>query len=83
MTNVMLLGVTLGEWLTTWYHILAMVLIVIGISLYILAKRLTMVIKKKDQLEKNDRMVTTLRVIALIIFIAGIVLFCLPPKGFE
>ncbi len=83
MINSLILGVTFGEWISTWYHIVAMVLIVIGIALYILAKRLTMVIKKSDNVETNNRMVTTIRIIALIIFVVGIVLFCLPPKGFE
>ncbi len=83
MINSMIMAVTFGEWISTWYHIVAMVLIVIGIAMYILAKRLAIVIKKNDKLESNDKLITTFRVIALVIFVIGIILFCLPPKGFE
>ena len=83
MINSLLLGVTFGEWISTWYNIIAIILIVIGIALYILSKRLTMVIKKTSTVEPNDKMLVTIRVIGLVIFVIGIILFCLPPKGLE
>ena len=83
MINSLILGVTFGEWISTWYHIIAIILIVIGIAMYILSKRMTMVIKKCDKVEANDKLMTTIRIIALVIFVIGIILFCLPPKGFE
>ena len=83
MINSMILGVTFVDWISTWYHIVAMVLIVLGIALYVLAKRLTIVVKKNAEIQPNDKMVATIRIIGLIIFIAGLILFCLPPKGFE
>ena len=83
MLNSMILGVTFIDWLTSWYHIAAIVAIVIGLSLYIISRRLTIVIKKRGDITNKDKLLLTFRIIALIIFLAGIVLFCLPPEGFQ
>ena len=81
MVNTLILGATFGEWISTWYHIVAIVLIVIGIATFILSNRLAMVIKKQDKVEYNDKLVIILRTVGLILFVVGIILFCLPPKG--
>ncbi len=81
MVSTLILGATFGEWISTWYHIVAIVLIVIGIATFILSNRLAMVIKKQDKVEYNDKLVIILRTVGLILFVVGIILFCLPPKG--
>lgn len=83
MLNSMILGVSFVDWLTNWYHIVAIIAIVVGLSLYIISRKLTVVIKKRNDITNKDKLLLTFRIIALIIFLAGIVLFCFPPEGFK
>ena len=78
MFGCLILGVTLAQRLSLWYVILGMVLIIIGISLYILSKRFVATIHKDDNIEQNDKSLVAIRIISMVIFIVGIILFILP-----
>jgi len=78
MFGSLILGVTLAQRLSLWYVILGMVLIVIGISLYILSRRIATTIRKNDNIEQNDKALITIRIIAMIIFVIGVIVFILP-----
>lgn len=78
MFGSLILGVTLAQRLSLWYVILGMVLIVIGISLYILSRRIATTIRKNDNIEQNDKALVTIRIIAMIIFVIGVIVFILP-----
>ena len=81
--NNMILAISLVDWLSSWYHILALVLLALGLSLYLVSMKLTICIKKNNQISVKDKLLITFRVIALVMFLAGLVLFCLPPEGFK
>lgn len=74
----LILGVTLAQRLSLWYVILGMILIIIGISLYILSKRFVAAMRKNDDIEQNDKSLVAIRIISMVIFIVGIILFILP-----
>lgn len=78
MINGLILGVTLAQRLSLWYVILGMVLIVIGISLYILSRSIVNSMKKSDTAQSSEKTLTTLRIIAMVIFVIGIIIFILP-----
>ncbi len=78
MFDSLILGVTLAQRLSLWYVILGMVLIVIGISLYILSRRFAAAIRKNDNIEQNDKALVAIRIIAMVIFVVGVIVFILP-----
>ncbi len=78
MFGSLILGVTLAQRLSLWYVILGMVLIVIGISLYILSRRFAAAIRKNDNIEQNDKTLVAIRIIAMVIFVVGVIVFILP-----
>ncbi len=78
MIGSLILGVTLAQRLSLWYVILGIVLIVIGISLYILSKRFVAYIRKNDNVEQNDKTLVSIRIIAMVIFVVGVIVFILP-----
>ena len=78
MFGSLILGVTLAQRLSLWYVILGMVLIVIGISLYILSRRFAAAIRKNDNIEQNYKTLVAIRIIAMVIFVVGVIVFILP-----
>lgn len=78
MFGSLILGVTLAQRLSLWYVILGMVLIVIGISLYILSRRFAAAIRKNDNIEQNDKALVAIRIVAMVFFIIGVIVFILP-----
>lgn len=81
--NNMILAITLVEWLSNWYHILAVALLALGLSLFLVSMKLTACIRKNNQINNKDKLLVTFRIVSLVIFLAGLVLFCLPPTGFK
>lgn len=78
MNYSLILGVTLAQRLSLWYVILGMVLIVIGVSLYILSRRMLAAARNDDNIAQNDKTLVFIRSIAMVIFVAGVVVFILP-----
>lgn len=52
--------------------IVGIILAVLGFSIVLLAKRITLAIRKKDKIENNDNIYLTLLGFALVLILAGL-----------
>ena len=61
------------DYLLTPPRIAGLSLIIIGVAVAFLAKRLTRVIKKQSVLEKGDKMVASILTFSLVIILGGMI----------
>ena len=71
MTN--LLGVTLIQFLNQPLIIIGLILLAIGIATVTLAKRITRVARQSNNVDHNDKMYVTFKVIGLLLIVAGFI----------
>lgn len=69
-----LLGKPLVEYLSDPLIIIGLVLLAIGFATVILAKRITRVARQSNEIESDDGIYITIRVIGIIVLVVG---FCL------
>ncbi len=67
------LGVDLLTFLNQAFVIVGMALIVVGVATVVLAKRLTRVGRKTNDVSDDDKMLKTFRVLGLLILLAGFI----------
>ncbi len=53
--------------------IIGIILAVVGLSVIFLAKRFTVAVRKTDDVDDNDRLYVTLKMIGLILVVAGMI----------
>ncbi len=73
MTNLLLVYDFWNDYLLTPPRIAGLSLIIIGVAVAFLAKRLTRVIKKQSVLEKGDKMVASILTFALVVILGGMI----------
>ncbi|MBE7074818.1 MAG: hypothetical protein E7376_02435 [Clostridiales bacterium] len=64
------------EYLLSPARIAGLALIIIGISIVLIAKRLTRVITKKSIVDKNDRTYVICLTVGLVLILSGMVVCC-------
>ena len=74
MLNLFL--VAFAEYLLAPARIAGIALIIIGIPLCLLAKKITRVVKKTDEVDKSDKTYLTILTVALVLILAGMVVCC-------
>lgn len=67
------LGVDLLTFLNQAFVIVGMALIVVGVATIVLAKRLTRVGRKTNDVSDDDKMLKTFRVLGLLVLLAGFI----------
>lgn len=73
LTIISLLGDLPEVRLAQWNSILGICLIVLGVMLYAFSKRIIMIAKHKDEIDPKDKGVLTLRIIGLVLLLAGLI----------
>ncbi len=69
-----LLGKSLAEYLSDPLIIIGLILLSIGFATIILSRRITRVARQSNEIESNDAIFVTIRVIGILVIIAGFVL---------
>ena len=67
------LGVDLLTFLNQAFVIVGMALIIVGVATVVLAKRLTRVGRKSNEVSDDDKMLKAFRVVGLLIVLAGFI----------
>ena len=77
--NTMMLAVMdeFVEWIKRWPIILALVLCVLGVSLGILARRITRVVRKTNEIDDKDRLMITLKVLSIVMLFISVLIVVL------
>lgn len=73
MLNILLVYDFWKEYLLTPERIIGLSLIIIGVALAFLAKKLIRVIKKQDEIEKGDKTYTSILTFALVLILSGMI----------
>ena len=71
-----LLGKSLVEYLSDPLIIIGLVLLAIGFATVILAKRITRVARQSNEIESDDGIYITIRVIGIIVLVIGFCFCC-------
>ena len=66
------------EFLLRYTVITGVILAIIGVAIFMLAKRITMARRKQDEINKNDRLYITLCLIGLAFILIGMIFIALP-----
>ena len=69
-----MLGVSLIQFLNNPLIIIGLILLAFGISTVCLAKRITRVARQTNNVDTNDKIYVTFKVVGLLLMIAGVVL---------
>lgn len=78
---------TLLSFVSPWefilrYTVLAgMVFMSFGVALLLLAQKITMVVRKSDSIDKNDKLLTTLKFVGLGLILLGMIVMVLPVEA--
>lgn len=73
MLSMLLVNDFWNDYLLTPARIAGLSLIIIGVALAFLAKRLTRVIKKQDIVEKGDKMYASILLFSLVLILGGMI----------
>ena len=73
MINLMLVNDFLHDYLLTVPRILGMSIIIIGIALALVSKRLTRVIKRTDSVDNSDKTYITILTVAFVLILVGMI----------
>lgn len=68
-----LLGRTLAQFLNEPLALIALIIISVGVSLALLARRITRVARQKNDISETDKMYLTLKIIGLLMVVVGFV----------
>lgn len=71
-----MLLIAFEEYILAPARIVGLSLIIVGVALAFLAKRMTMVIKKQSNIDKGDPTYTKILSIALIMILVGMIVCC-------
>lgn len=73
MLSMLLVNDFWNDYLLTPARIAGLSLIIIGVALAFLAKRLTRVIKKQDIVEKGDKLYASILLFSLVLILGGMI----------
>lgn len=73
MLSMLLVNDFWNDYLLTPARIAGLSLIIIGVALAFLAKRLTRVIKKQDMVEKGDKLYASILLFSLVLILGGMI----------
>jgi len=68
-----MLGVSLIEFLNQALIIIGLILLAFGIATVILAKRMTRVARQQNEIDQDDKIYTTFKIVGLLLILAGFV----------
>ena len=71
-----MLLIAFEEYILSPARIVGFAFIIIGISIALLAKNITQVIKKQSEIDKSDRTYTTTLTVALVLILCGMIVCC-------
>ncbi len=69
------------QFLSRYTVIIGIILAVIGVALCLTAKRITMAVRKQDEINKNDSLYVTLRIVGLCLILVGMIVMVLPVEA--
>ncbi len=69
------------QFLLRYTVIIGIVLAVIGVALCLTAKRITMAVRKQDEINKNDSLYVALRIVGLCLILVGMIVMVLPVEA--
>jgi len=76
--NMLLSFVNPLEFILRYTVIAGMLIAIAGVVLCLLAKRITMAVRKQDQISKSDRLYVTLMLLGLGFLLIGMIIIALP-----
>lgn len=76
MLNLMLDANAFSEWLLSPVRIAGLSLVILGIAIVLVAKKLTRVIKKQSQVDKDDPTYIKILTVGFVLILAGMVVCC-------
>ena len=68
-----MLGVSLRDFLNQPLVIIGLILLAFGIATVVLAKRMTRVARQQNEVDPDDKICTTFKVVGLLLILAGFV----------
>lgn len=68
-----MLGVSLRDFLNQPLIIIGLILLAFGIATVVLAKRMTRVARQQNEVDPDDKICTTFKVVGLLLILAGFV----------
>lgn len=74
MLNMLLVHDFWNDYLLTPARIAGLSLIIIGVALAFLARKLVKAIKKQDTVEKNDKMFASILTFSLVVILGGMII---------
>ncbi len=74
MFNLMLVYDFWNDYFLTPSRLIGFGIIIIGVALAFLAKKITRVVRKKSEIENNDKLNTTLLSVALVMILLGMII---------
>lgn len=66
------------EFLLRYTVIIGVILAMFGVALILSAKRITMAVRKQDEINKNDNLFMVLRFVGICLILAGMIIIALP-----
>ena len=76
MMNI--LGITFKEFIQKGNVIIGIILAILGVSCWLLARNITVVIRKNQSIKPNDAILIGLKVVALVSLLIGMILIAIP-----
>lgn len=73
-----ILGITFKEFIQKGNVIFGLVLAVLGVAFWLLAKNITQSVRKTEQIKSNDTVLIAWKVVGLVGVLVGMVLMALP-----
>lgn len=73
-----ILGITFKEFIQKGNVIFGIVLAILGVAFWLLAKNITQAVRKTDQIKPNDTVLIAWKVVGLVGVLVGMVLMALP-----
>lgn len=69
------------EFILRYTVIIGSIVCVFGVALCLLSKRITMAVRNTDQINRSDRIYSTLMMIGLALILVGMIIIVLPIEG--
>ena len=66
------------EFLLRYTVVIGVILAMFGVALCLSAKRITMAVRKQDEINKEDRLFVALRIVGICLILAGMIVIALP-----
>lgn len=75
---MLILGVTFKEFIQRGNVILGIVLAILGVGFWLLAKSIAHTVRKTDDIKPNDAILIGVKVFGLVLVLVGMILIALP-----